>query len=439
MSHLPRFAVGTVQPDADLCPVLWALLDALHQAETHVQSFQATASLTPVCGIRSITGQSQRHLDSWLMSRATVREIFAHGSRGADLAIVAGRYDSARCPQQKSSLNVLSDWLDLPRVAVVDVRQLPACQRLVLPEGTSALLLDYVRDTADGLRWRVALEALHGTPVIGWLPEAAPLRARLACAAGGPCQDAVRAMGEKLLPSLRLEALLPAVKSRPWNAPAPKLFTRPEGDDRINVAVAFDEAFQGYFADTLDLLEARGARICDFSPLRSEDLPWDTDVVYLAAGKLDRFADALARNHCLKQSLRNFVNQGGRVYAEGGGLAYLCERLVLADGQEFPMTGLLPAIALAKTPLVAPRPVELTFGPRVWLGERGTALRGYADEAWSLIPQPGLMSLAQEPARRGDLVGTQRVIASPLQVDFAGQPHLVASFFRPRRDALVGV
>ncbi len=60
----------------------------------------------------------------------------------------------------------------------------------------------------------------------------------------------------------------------------------------LQVAVACDEAFGGYFPDTLEALEARGARVCDFSPLRDDRLPPGTDVVYVGCGHPELFAEA---------------------------------------------------------------------------------------------------------------------------------------------------
>lgn len=372
------------------------------------------------------------------MSRATLREIFQNGARGSDLAVVEGAYAAARDPREKASLESAADWLDLPQLALVDVRKLASCRLPPFPQPLAGLLLDRVRDTAEGVRWQTELEALLGVPVLGFLEESPKLRSLIAArGAGSPCRELCRTLGNRLGRNLRFDRLIQIARSRPFSPAQQRLFTRQDDDDRINIAVAFDEAFNGYFADTLDLLEARGARICDFSPLHSESLPWGTDIVYLGGGPVERFAESLSRNHCLKQSLRTFVAQGGRVYAESGGLAYLCERVLLPDGRQYPMVGLVPAVAFNKPPVDAPSPVELVFGARTWLGDAGTAMRGYLDEHWEILPEPDLVSFAADSAHRWHLVGNDRVIGCRLQVDFAGQPHLVSNFFRPRRGALV--
>lgn len=441
MSFSPRFSLGTVQPGAELCPVYWALLDTLERSGCQVQSFRSSASLAPVCGVRLITGQSQRHLDSWMMSKATCREIFEHGAQGSDLSIVAGRFDSlAQGSAASGSLDTLSNWLELPSIAVVDVSLVDGCRLPSLPARLSGIVLDCVKDNADGLRWKTNLEAVCCAPVLGWLHRSHSLSSLIGSRdVGSPCRELCQALGERLQTSLNVEQLVSLARQTRWTPASSRVFARQPGNDPIRVALALDEAFHGYFADTLDALEARGACICDFSPLRCESLPPDTDVVYLAGSRIDAFANALSHNVCLKQALHSFVQRGGRIYAEGAGLAYLCQRLVTADGRQIPMAGLLPAMAVSKQPAHPAQPAELTFGPHVWLGESGTKMRGYLSDDLELLPAAELTCLAEEESRRYDLVGDHAVIGSRMQVDFAGQPHLLSSFFRPRLGALVEV
>lgn len=439
MSSSPRIALGTVQANVDLSPLSCALLDTFELYQWHAQSFLAAAQLAPCHPARCITGQSQRHLDSWLMSRATSREIFAHGARASDISLVEGQFQAGLGLGQKSNLDSLCDWLDLPAIMAIDVRQLATCVLPRAPRQPSGILLDGVRDAADACRWQTSLEALYGAPVLGYLTAAGSERVTVRNRDGLPIsREMVQTVGNELRTTLRLDRLLGIAKATPLPAPTARLFAKHDGDDTISVAVAFDEAFGSYFADTLDLLEARGAHVCDFSPLRSEALPWGTDVVYIAGGPSERYAEELSSNHCLKQSLRNFVAQGGRIYAEGSGLAYLCERMIDRNGAQHAMVGLLPGIAQSRVACVPPQPVEITFNQDTWLGARGTIVRGYQNNAWQILPEPDLVSFASEMPRRWDMVGTQRVIGCGLQVDFAAQPHLVSSFFRPRSGVLVG-
>jgi cobyrinic acid a,c-diamide synthase len=194
------------------------------------------------------------------------------------------------------------------------------------------------------------------------------------------------------------------------------------------VAIAFDRAFHTYDPDMLDLLETLGAMLRDFSPLKTERLPPDVDLVLLGDGTPQRFAQRLASNVCLKQSLREHVLGGGRVYAEGGGLAYICQLLQVND-HTYPMAGLLPAIALHEP--ASPRPVELRLTHGSWLFGRQAVLRGYRNTEWQLTMSGPLVDLANDPQHQLDLVGFRQVIGSRVHFHFSAQPALLRNLIQP--------
>ena len=76
MSRLPRFAVGTVQPDVQSQLILWGLLDILDRSGIRVQRFASRACFQPLDAAATITGQLSRHLDSWLMTADLPRKFF---------------------------------------------------------------------------------------------------------------------------------------------------------------------------------------------------------------------------------------------------------------------------------------------------------------------------------------------------------------------------
>ena len=63
MTRLPRIAVGTIQPDVDDPPILWAALNILHRHDMSLQTFSSQARFHPRTGVASIAGQNQRQLD----------------------------------------------------------------------------------------------------------------------------------------------------------------------------------------------------------------------------------------------------------------------------------------------------------------------------------------------------------------------------------------
>lgn len=437
MLHLPRVALGALQSATDSQVIGWAMLDALVRTGSQVQHFLARSCFTPRNAALTITGVGSRHLDTWLMPKPVCREVFVHGCAGRDLAVIEGDFecsDEAE-PVRGSRLDTLCDWLDLPRLVVLDASKLHDCQWPERPNQIDGVLLDRVRSPAEPFQLQTALEALWDVPVLGVLEELPRLRAAVAqlpCGAA-PSRETCAELGDAFLRYSRPDRIRDLASRRDMPPVAPAVFPLPEQEPSqpsLTVAVAYDAAFHCYFPDTLDLLELRGAKIVDFSPLRDEVLP-EADVVYLGCGHPDRYAQALSGNHCMLLALRNHIRGGRRVYAEGGGLAYLCQRLQTAHGDVVPMVGALPALARANSHPAAPTPVELTFAHGNWLGSPGSQVRGYLNTHWILEPMDGLMGYLAEPGHELDLVGQYQVIGSRLHLNFAAQADFLQAFFQP--------
>jgi len=332
-----------------------------------------------------------------------------------------------------SRLDTLSDWLDLSRIAIVDVSRLALCALPERPQRLEGLLLDRVPDEGAAAYWRTTLQALWGAPVLAWLDDAAPLRTLCDTLPAGnnPSRDLCTALASKLLPTLDVEGLLALVRRTPPLAVEPDAFSWSRGRQRFRIAVAYDQAYCGYYPETLDLLEAAGAELCDFSPLTSGSIPPDADIVFIGCGHPERHAAQLAGNHCLKQSLRCFAAAGGRIYAEGSGLAYLCREVVFPCGNAAPMTGLLPATARWLPQATEPEPTEVIFGATSWLVPSRTVLRGYRHPGWQIEPRGPMITYAQDARQRLDVFGRGDVIGSRVLFNLAANQHLLRRFFEP--------
>ncbi len=455
--HLPRVALGSLTSDADRQPLVWALLAALHEVGCELAHFHSTTRLAPHDAARSLTGSGSRHLDSWAMSRATCLRTLLRTAPDAgvsvlegDFSLTAGTASVTELPADSnlttlsnlnslSNLKTLADWLDAPRIAIVPLDSLDPCRLPKRPERLDAMLLDQAIDGRHAAHWQTNLESLWGVPVLGWLDRADSLRSLCHTLPAGrdPSPALCSALGRRLLSNLQLDKLL-ALADR---QPLPELPTDDLLFDRdaspLRIAIAYDEEFCGYFPDTLELLEEAGAELRDFSPLRSGSLPDGADVVYFGCGHPERQPEALARNHCLRQSLRDFAARGGRIYGEGSGLAYLCREIDLGSsagrsgGRRWPMTGLLPAVArLVEQPREA-QPVEVTFTTNSWLVEDGDFLRGYRHPGWTIEPQGPMVSFAHAPDQRLDVLGRANVVGSRLWVNLAANEHLLRRFLTP--------
>ena len=434
MWRVPSVAVGTVQGPARVEPVAWALLGALSKAGLGVQAF-ASRAVPDVRDIpHKITGRPLRHLDSWVQDReATIAAVY-RGTIDSQAAVVYGSFCRTDEPCG-GDLATLCRRLMLPRIAVLDVSQLDPCRVPPRPADVAGILLDRVEGVRSRIQWQTLLEALWDAPLLGWLDAALPARVMLNYLPTDqpPSSDLLEDLSIALLASLRLEKLTQVAQRTQW-LPTPSC----DGPQRrsgsrfgAKVAVAYDEAFPGYSTDTLESLEAAGACVRDFSPLRCERLPEGTDVVLLGTGTRDGFWPELARNCCIQQSLRCFAAAGGRVYAEGSGLAYLSRQVVAADGRAVPMTGLIPATARRTQAARRYEPVRLTTGVASWLFPSRHELRGYREADWEIIPTGPMLTYALEPNGRLDLLARGNVIGSRIVFHLPSQREVLQRFLAP--------
>ncbi len=396
MTYLPRLALATPAMGSEPSSAALAWLAGLTDRRWRVQHFRSRACPTGMQAVCQVTGLPGRHLDSWLMPDEVVRKLFARGSRPAELALVEGTLDDHPAPfarppyDQPGRLRPLAEALDLPVVAVL------SCPRGVdfhmprIPDGVDAFFLEDVENADDFESFRRLVTLTTKRPVVGAVEAFPEVRAVLRESPRNlPLpEDLLARLGASFLRFADLNAIRALARSRPfaWSPPEPETEVEPRGARRFRVAYAQDEAFGGYFPDTLEALEALGAELVEFSPIRDDSLPDRADLVMIGCGCPDLHADALARNHSLIGSLRGHVCRGHRIYSEGGGTAYLGRSMILGDGRRVPGAAILPFDAELLQNPEPPKPVTRTLNRDCWLGPTGTVVRGYKSGRWRLIP-----------------------------------------------------
>ena len=108
------------------------------------------------------------------------------------------------------------------------------------------------------------------------------------------------------------------------------------------IAYAYDEAFNFYYRENLELLRKYGAELVKFSPLHDKELPKDISGLLIGGGYPELFAEKLDRNAAMRDSIRSAIEAGMPSVAECGGFMYLQERLITEDGRAFDMVGAVP-------------------------------------------------------------------------------------------------
>ena len=191
------------------------------------------------------------------------------------------------------------------------------------------------------------LETETGLPVLGYLPrlpQAVVESRHLGLKTAGEITDLAQKIG-LLADALEANldwATLEALTERPAPAPVPPPALQTAG---VRIAVAQDKAFCFTYSETLDCLRTAGAELVFFSPVHDTTLPEDICGLYLPGGYPELHARELSQNTSLLREIKRKIESGLPTAAECGGFLYLGQSLTDAEGQSWPMVGVLPGKA----------------------------------------------------------------------------------------------
>jgi cobyrinic acid a,c-diamide synthase len=205
--------------------------------------------------------------------------------------------------------------------------------------------------------------------------------------------------------------------------------TGPRRTISCRIGIARDEAFHFYYEENLRLLERAGAELVAFSPIKDAHLP-EVDGLYLGGGYPELHAQVLVDNKLLRREIHDFCEAGRPVYAECGGLMYLCGGIVQSDGSRYPMVGWFDADAIMSSRLQALGYVTAVTQRSTLLGPAGLSFRGHqfrystlewkssAENAYALTRRRGGQR-TEEGYSRGN------VLASYVHAHWASNPEIV--------------
>lgn len=306
---------------------------------------------------RAVLGVESRNLDLFFSAPDTVRTLYAKGAAGHGAAVCEGAmgfYDGLGGVSDRASAWHLADTLGLPVLLVVEPKgqsltlaaELKGLVNFRTPSHIAGILLNNCTARMHALLAPM-LEKETGLPVLGFLPklpEAVIGSRHLGLYTAAEVENLQQKLAlladaaEEHIDWPRLLALCekepPALPVQPETPPA-----------RVRIAVAQDEAFCFTYAETLEAFRDAGAEVVFFSPLRDTALPENIGGLYLPGGYPELHARELSENTSLLREIKQKIESGLPTAAECGGFLYLGQSLTDAEGQSWPMTGVLPGEA----------------------------------------------------------------------------------------------
>lgn len=396
------------------------------------------------------TGRVSRNLDTWLLGEERVPEIFRRCTGDADVAViegVMGMFDGARGSDDWGSSAHIARLLHCPVILILDVRSMARSAAAVV-HGYSTLdpginvagvILNRVGGDHHYQLLKEAIEGATGIRVVGCLRRddrlTVPERhlGLTPQAERGDSADDCAYLARQIEQGLDLDALLEIARQAPeGNWPDKAVFPEPPPVPEVRIAVARDEAFHFYYQDSLDFLEALGAELVPFSPLYDKRLPADISGIIIGGGFPELWLERLAENWDMIRSLREAAGAGMPLYAECGGLLYLCRSAAGFEGREYPLVGLVPAVCTMEKSLAAMGYVEATARTDNLFCRKEETLRGhvfhYSRTRLAEDSSRWAFSLAGSGKQWLDGYAHENILASYLHLHLAGNPGAAVRF-----------
>jgi len=377
------------------------LIGALHKCGFKVQPFKAGPDYIDPTYHTWACGEPSRNLDTWLLSRNAIIELFTRATQGKDIAViegVMGLYDGRSSMSEEGTTAELAKLLQAPVLLVMDSRK-GARSLAAMAKGyrdfdhslhLGGVILNGIGSDDHLKVCREAIEHYTQVRVVGYLPRGDNLS--LPERHLGLIPTVEGSVGDEFLSRLiaqceatfNIAEILHLSEQAVTPHTEPTLFPTTPKPVMTRIAIARDKAFSFYYQDSLDLLGAWGAELMPFSPLEDTRLPQDISGLYLGGGFPELYAAELAANEPMRQEIKAAAERVMPIYAECGGLMYLGRNLRDLEGNDYGMVGAIPVSSQIDSPRLSLgyRTVQaLGDGP---LLNQGQIVRGH-EFHWSVL------------------------------------------------------
>lgn len=405
----PRILIGAASSGSGKTTFTLGLLRALKNRGIAVQPYKCGPDYIDTQYHGLAAGRDSVNLDLFMGGEAHVKEIFARYSQGAEACVVEGvmgLFDGYS--KMKGSSAEVAQVLDIPVLLIVNAK---SCAYSVAPiiygyknfnpqVKIAGVVFNMVGSASHYATLKDACQEL-GVPVLGYLPKNSGIEI--------PSRHLGLSLDEEFLFGEYAEKVAAMVEEYVDVDALMKIFTpdseclceegSPCGEAAgLKIAVAKDEAFNFIYRENIHSLEKLG-EVKFFSPLKDTQLP-ECDLLYLPGGYPELYLEQLQGNGTMRKAIKEYIEKGGRCWAECGGMMYLCNSISDENGNEFEMCGVLGQKATM-------------VGKRLQMGYRsfsyaGKGLRGHEFHYSKVVPdeEAPLQSVAQQYNAAGAEVAT---------------------------------
>lgn len=350
-----KIMFGATHSGAGKTTVTLGLMHALTRRGLKVQPYKVGPDYIDTGWHKLATGYASFNLDAFMLPENNLKYLFQSHAKTADINIiegVMGLYDGYGVDPNYCSSAGLAKILNCPIILVVDGKAVSTSiaatvmgfQKFQPNVPIVGVLVNRVNTDSHYQLLKQAIETYCQIPVLGRLPNMPELvlpERHLGLVPTEEMQDMQsywQQLADAIEQYIEVDRIIELSAGQELAVNEPKLPNTAKYQG-LTMAIAQDAAFHFYYQDNLDLLKQLGLQLIPFSPLTDSQLP-ECDLVYLGGGFPEVFAEQLAANQAMRQSILQAHQQAKPIYAECGGLMYLGESLQV-DGKSFDMVGVL--------------------------------------------------------------------------------------------------
>ncbi|MBN2810254.1 MAG: cobyrinate a,c-diamide synthase [Deltaproteobacteria bacterium] len=446
------FCLAAIQSGSGKTTITLALLRALKERGYKIMAGKCGPDYIDPMFHEQAAGCKSINLDTWMMGSKGVQKTFASACAKVDIAVVEGvmgLFDGALPTSIEGSSAACAKLLGLPVILVVDVKGM-AGSIAPLVKGFAefhkqvvivGVIANNVGSSGHADLLQKALASAGLPPLVGALPKNPSWKLDERYLGLIPFDENHKSekwfslLAEGAEKHINIEQLLQLTQIRRPQYEEKSLPANINTPAKKRLAIARDAAFNFYYHDNLKLLEDAGFELVDFSPLEDLRLPRNIAGLYVGGGFPEVFAQKLAGNERMRESIRSFAEEGGHIYAECGGFMYLGQNITDNKGLCFPMCGIFAANSKMSGALRSLGYREVTTLAETVFGPTGTILRGH-EFHWSEMTFKDdahtklfIQSNSLGEKNKSGIIG-KNTLASYVHLHFLSNPEVVCNWHK---------
>lgn len=351
------------------------IIRAVKNRGLDVSAFKTGPDFIDTKYLELASGKRSGNLDIHLMGRKGIRESLSMncGEYGI-IEGVMGYFDGIYNTFENSSFDI-SKELDIPAILVYKPQgemfsAIPKIKGMVEFHSSKikGIILNKVsKDIYQLLKEKI--EEYINIEVLGYLPQDTSLEVEsrylglMQIYENDDCEELISKAAEAVEKTIDIDRVIELASSVDISP-----YEYQEKRD-IEVAIAYDEAFNFYYNENLNLLE----NICKvkyFSPIRDKNVP-KADLIYIGGGYPELYRYELSSNIDMISSIRENALRGKTIIAEAGGLMYLVSSI-----ENCPMCNLFNGNAIMTDKLQRFGYVNMELNQDTIIGRQGSIITG---------------------------------------------------------------